>query len=113
MAERADIFGGSDFDVADFTPAKPAPAASPEAVRRVAERAEFPSREPARKRPNRKPRCYRTGRNAQFTIKADPDVVAEFYKITEEQEWVLGETLERAVDALKKEIAKAERAGQG
>ena len=42
---------------------------------------------------------YRTGRNAQFTIKADPDVVAEFYRITDAEGWVLGETLEKAVAA--------------
>lgn len=113
MTERAEIFGETDFDVSGFTPAKPAPAAPPEAVRKVAEKAEFSSREPARRLPRREARQYRTGRNAQFTIKADPEVVAEFYKITEDQEWVLGETLERAVAALKKEIGKAGRGGQG
>jgi hypothetical protein len=113
MVERANIFGEADFDVSGFVPAKPAPAVPPEAVRKVAERAEFSSREPARKSPSRKPRCYRTGRNAQFTIKADPDVVAEFYAITEAEGWVLGETLERAVAALKKELVLGKRAGQG
>jgi hypothetical protein len=116
MGERADIFGGADFDVSGFTPAKPAKAPPPapvEAVRKVAEQAEFSSREPQRRRAKREPRCYRTGRNALFSIKADPDVVEEFYAIAQEQGWVLGLTLEHAVAALRKEVAAKGRGGKG
>ena len=113
MANRAGIFGDADFDVSGFSPTKPAPAAPADAVRKVAERAEFSSREPQRKRPKREPRCYRTGRNAQFTIKADPDIIAEFYAIADAEKWVLGQTLERAVAALKNEIARDHREGEG
>jgi hypothetical protein len=112
MADRANVFGDSDFDVSGFEPTKPSPAAAPEAVRKVAERAEFSSREPDRKRPKREPRTYRTGRNAQFSCKADPDVVDDIYAIAKEQGWVIGLTLERAVAALKKEIADPGRAGR-
>lgn len=106
MGERANLFGDSDFDVSDFTPAKPAPAASPEAVRRVAERTEFSSREPEKKRRRRPPRVHTTGRNAQFSCKADPDVVDEIYAIAEAKSWVMGEALEHAVAALKRELGR-------
>jgi hypothetical protein len=104
MTDRANIFGDADFDLTDFTPAKPAPAAPPEAVRQVAERAEFTSREPERKRPSRSRRTYRTGRNGQFSIKADPLIIDRFYAISDERKWVLGETLERSVAALEREL---------
>jgi hypothetical protein len=107
MSERASVFdAGPDFDVAGFVPQKPKVSAPPEKVRQVAEGASFKSREPAEKKvARREPRRYRTGRNTQFNIKADPDVIEEFYRIADAQGWVLGETLERAVKALKKEIA--------
>lgn len=112
MSERASVFdSGPHFDVADFAPQKPKAAAPPEKVRQVSEGANFRSREPERKRPKREPRRYRTGRDTQFNIKADPEVIEDFYRIADTQEWVLGETLERAVAALKNEIAT--RQGQG
>ncbi|MEO7275559.1 MAG: hypothetical protein ABIX28_21355 [Vicinamibacterales bacterium] len=42
-AGRADPFG--DFDIEGFAPAKPAANGNAEAVRKVAEKASFPSRE--------------------------------------------------------------------
>lgn len=112
MSERAGIFdAGPDFDVGGFVPQKPKASAPPEKVRQVSEGASFKSREPAEpKVARREPRRYRTGRNTQFNIKADPDIIDEFYGIADAQVWVLGETLERAVKALKKEIA-AEKKG--
>jgi hypothetical protein len=108
---RADPF--ADFDVEGFTPAKPPAKGSPEAIRKLAEKASFPSREAAPAltpkaegqgaRPER--RIYRTGRTAHFACKADPKVVAEFYDICDSQDWVMGKTLERAVEALKRELA--------
>ena len=112
MQERASIFdSGADFDVSGFAPQMPKPAEPPEKVRKVSEGANFKSREVEPKRPAREPRRYRTGRNTQFNIKSDPDVIDDFYGIADAQGWVLGETLERAVDALKKQIAAA--SGQG
>lgn len=106
MSERANVFDtGADFDVGGFTPQKPKPTAPAEKVRQVSEKASFRSREPERQRPRREPRHYRTGRNTQFNIKADPEVIDEFYRISDTQSWVLGETLERAVAALKNELA--------
>lgn len=112
MNERASIFDTSpDFDVSSFVPQKPKTTAPPEEVRQVSESASFKSREPEPKRRAREPRRYRTGRNTQFSIKADPDVIEQFYAIADAQKWVLGETLERAVEALKKEVASAKRQG--
>ncbi len=113
MADRASIFDDApDFDVSGFTPAKPTPAPASEAVRKVAESTSFQSREPEKKSekgPERKARrVYRTGRNAQFFCKAAPEVVEKFYAISNAQEWVMGETLDRAVAALERELA-----GQG
>ena len=112
MSERASVFdNGPDFDVAGFTPQKPKIFAPAEKVRQVSEGASFKSREPEEKKvARREPRRYRTGRNTQFNIKGDPDVIEEFYDIADAQGWVLGETLERAVNALKKDIADK---GQG
>jgi hypothetical protein len=112
---RADPFG--ELDVSGFAPAKPAPKANAEAVRKVAENASFPSREaptsqepkPEAKAPRPERRVYRTGRTAQFTCKADPRVVGEFYAICNEREWVMGETLRRAVEALSRELARDPR----
>jgi hypothetical protein len=81
MGERANVFGESDFVVSDFTPSKPAVSVKPETARVVAERVDVSSREPERKRPRREPRCYRTGRNAQFSCNADPAIVDELYAI--------------------------------
>jgi hypothetical protein len=113
MQERASVFDSNpDFDVAGFAPQKPKASASPEKVRQVSEGASFKSREPAEQKvARREPRRYRTGRNTQFNIKADPDVIEDFYRIADAQGWVLGETLERAIEALKSEITA--RAGQG
>ena len=106
MSERASVFDATDFDVSDFAPAKPPPAAKPDAVRQIAERSDFSSREPEKKRARREARVYRTGRNAQFSCKADPAVVDEFYAISDAQGWVMGQTLERAVAALRRELAR-------
>jgi hypothetical protein len=108
MSERASVFGSEgDFDVSGFAPRKPKVDAPRERVRQVSEASDFRSREPE-KQPAaaREPRRYRTGRNIHLNIKVRPDTHASFYQIADEQGWVLGETLERAVDALKRELAR-------
>jgi hypothetical protein len=111
-AKRASPFDvEEDLDVSGFAPkAAPPPAARPEQVRAVSEAARFQSREP---KPvsapiasaKREPRRYRTGRNMQLNIKARTEVIEAFYAIADEQGWVLGETFERAIDALKRDLA--------
>jgi hypothetical protein len=113
MADRAGIFDSTDFDVSDFAPQKTKEKPPTEMVRQVAERASFTSREPElkSKRPRREARVYRTNRNVQLSVKADPRVIDDFYDIADAQDWVLGETLERAVDALKKQIEREKKKG--
>ena len=112
-AKRAGVFDvEDDLDVSGFEP-RPAnrPAVKPEQVRVVSEAAQFQSREPKRaaaplpRRPRREPRRYRTGRNTQLNIKARTETIEAFYAIADQQGWVLGETFERAIDALKQSLA--------
>jgi hypothetical protein len=106
MSERANIFenGGIALDLAEFTPQPPKERMAPEKVREVAERSQFKSREPEQKRSRHQRRQYRTGRDTHFSMKADAQVIDDFYAIAESQGWVMGETLEHAVQALKKQL---------
>ena len=109
---RASIFEeDADIDVSGFAP-KPAPdpeAPHAEQIREVSEKAKFRSREPKvlpekQVTTKREQRRYRTGRNVQFNLKASQETVDGFYAIADRQGWVLGETLEHALAALKREL---------
>jgi hypothetical protein len=110
---RASIFADDDLDVSDFAP-KNEPdrsAPMPEQVKAVAESARFHSREAsvsAPLLPKRPARRYRTGRNVQFNVKASKKTVDAFYALSDAQGWVLGETMEHALAALQRELAKSE-----
>ncbi len=100
-AERADPFAG-DFDVTGFKPAPPKkPVVAAEAIRKVSEEQNFPSRSAPKKPPARPQRRHRTGRNVQLNIKATPQTVERFVKIAERENLVLGELLSRALDAFE------------
>lgn len=111
MARRAGIFeDADDFDVSTFAPKPHDQKAEPptEAVRAVSEGAQFKSREPGAAVPKavKKPqRRRRTGRNLQLNVKVAASTLESFYEITDRQGWVLGETLERAIAALQRELA--------
>jgi len=107
MAERAGLFE-EDLDLSQFTPHKPVKAEQPlpEAVRAVAEGAKFQSREPVKNLKQRQQRRYRTGRNIQLNTKVTTSTRDGFYEISERYNWVLGETLERALQALKRALEK-------
>jgi hypothetical protein len=109
--KRAGVFDSADdLDVSGFAP-KPVDRAAvkPEQVRAVSESAQFQSREPRRNSSaapaKREPRRHRTGRNMQLNIKARTEAINAFYAITDQQGWVLGETFENAIEALKRELA--------
>jgi hypothetical protein len=116
---RASIFeevegeGEEGLDIAGFAPRTAIDPKAPkqEEVRAVAQAAKFQSREATDPKPRAKskraPRVHRTGRNVQFNIKASFETVDTFYSLAEKQDWVLGETLERAVEALQRELEKA------
>jgi len=106
--KRASIFDDDDFDVSDLAgppAAKATPRARPEEVRRVAESQDFRSREAAQ--PARQ-RRYRTGRNMQLNMKVRPETLDRFNRLCDEQGWVQGEALEHALDALERELGRAE-----
>jgi len=107
MAERAGLFE-EDLDLSQFTPHKPAKIEQPppEAVRAIAESANFQSREPVRVPNQRQQRRYRTGRNIQLNTKVTTSTRDGFYEISDRYNWVLGETLERALQALRRELEK-------
>lgn len=121
--ERASLgFGDelADFKADEWAP-KPATNVNvrPDQTetRKAAEAAGFRSREPkaapvasAAPAPAAEPngagegalqRRRRTGRNAQFNLKAKPETIEAFCAIADRQGWGLGETLEHAVDLLQ------------
>jgi len=112
MNERASVFGNApDFDVSEFAAKKPNPVEKTvpqEVIKAVSEEAQFPSREaaPASKKAQKPEiRRYRTGRNVQFNVKIKSETHDGLYEVSDKQGWVLGETLERALAALKEKIA--------
>jgi len=116
MTKRASIFENDlEVDIRDFSPKKRPDNKAPtqEQVRAVAEAANFPSRQArdvsAKATAKRAARVYRTGRNVQFNVKASQETVDAFYAVTEAQPgWVLGYTLQRAIEALQRELKKSE-----
>lgn len=103
---RADLgFGDALGDLSSFAPKpKSAPKVDSSQTARAAEAAGFQSREPKPAAAAAKPpRRRRTGRNAQFNIKARPETIEAFYKVADANGWGLGETLEHAVALLEKE----------
>lgn len=116
---RASIFDTDtdELDVTGFTPKTDRDAAppTPEQVKAIAEAATFPSRQgpktpaaPAAlsqtNQHRREPRRHRTGRTAQFNARTTPETVAALYAIADEQGWLVGETMERALAALQREL---------
>lgn len=107
------------FDPSDFAPtpvARPKPA--PEVARVVAEKTGFKSREagqgggaaptalPTPTAPTSPLRRRRTGRNAQFNLKAKPETIAAFCAVADANGWGLGETLEYAVTLLERDYGR-------
>jgi hypothetical protein len=114
--ERLSIFKDTgDVDLSGFTPApdinkKPKPAR--EKVKAVSEAARFTSREapaPDSEPLKRKPRYHKTGRTASLTCRLMPAVVDKIYAIADRQDWLVGETIERAIEALERELGAGER----
>jgi hypothetical protein len=124
--ERLSVFGNTDdLDLSTFTPQpksrKPKPPR--DKVRAVTEAAKFPSREasapaaepvsqPETPEPlKRKPRYHTTGRTAQLNCRVMPATFERIYAIADQQGWLVGQTVEQAVEALVRELEKG--AGEG
>lgn len=106
--ERADLGFGDElesFDPEAWTskPKVREPAPKPEEAKKLAEAAGFRSREAAVAPAPRQQRRRRTGRSAQFNIKAKPETIKAFCAIADRQGWGIGETLEHAVALLERE----------
>ena len=54
-------------------------------------------------------RVFKTGRNVQFNIKATAETVRRFVAISDAYEWPSGLTMEHAIGALEKELARESR----
>jgi hypothetical protein len=108
--ERASIFAGDDtLDVSAFAPkaVHELNEVSAELVRGIAEASRFPSREAKTSAPTparRPPRIHRTGRTMQFNARTTPATVEALYAIADRQGWLVGQTLERALAALQREL---------
>lgn len=107
MAERAGIFDTDDtgLDLSSFTPKTPQKVPPPETIRAVAEGTPFKSREALPTKPKAVMRRRRTGRNVQFNTKVTQSCKEGYYEVTDRYGFQsLGETLERALEALKREL---------
>lgn len=103
----ADALG--DLDLSEFKPRQaPVPRPPSAETSRAAAAAGFRSREPnaaanpvggAAKASQQRRR--RTGRNAQFNVKARPETIAAYCALADRMGWGLGETLEKAVELLE------------
>lgn len=101
--------GSTGFDPAAWqvgTPPRPRPDA--DGARKAAEATGFHSRQPTQQsvadtRQDAPVRRRRTGRNAQFNLKARPDTIQSFCDVADAKGWGLGETLEYAVALLQRE----------
>lgn len=68
----------------------------------IATTASAPPAVPAQ-RAQRVPRTYRTGRSETVAVKTTPDAAATFYALADRLNLKVGETFERAVEALARE----------
>lgn len=130
--ERSNLgFGEAldDLDLSEFTPTLTSARLSKTVTAKAAKAAGFMSREPRHpetraetdgkdmagqglpvgKTADESPpqRRRRTGRNAQFNLKARPDTIDAYCALADRMGWGLGETLERAVHLLEREYGKA------
>jgi hypothetical protein len=120
---RASIFGDQPtdrLDLSDFAPRSDRKSTSPDraTVRRESEAAGFVSRQatatqsatPAPEAAGPMPplRRRRTGRNIQLNLKVDRETADRLYRLADRHGWVLGETLEHALEALERAAARSE-----
>jgi hypothetical protein len=108
---RLSVFedGDGDVDLSAFAPKPDSDKPKPpmEQVRAVTEAARFRSREPAPAAsvpPKRAPHYHKTGRTAQLNVRVMPTSFEKVYAIADRQGWLIGETVERALEALEREL---------
>jgi hypothetical protein len=100
MTERPNLFEDDEIDVTGFAPKRGSePQNDRDKLRQAGEEAGFQSR-PVHRTPHR----YRTGRTAQFNTRIMPTALERFYQIADEQGWKIGETVEKALEALEEKL---------
>jgi hypothetical protein len=104
MSTRVNPFANLAEPPVFATKAKAEKLVPMEAIERIAEENNFPSRQAPKpsKESRRKRRVYTTGRNRQFNIKATAETVDRFYKMADERRVPLCELLEHALEALER-----------
>jgi hypothetical protein len=117
--EHRDIFAEDDTLNLDRFKPKPTGASDrpgPQDLREIAERTKFVSREAKETPPPRVPLLrrgqHRTGRTATVTLKTTPECSNRFYALAEAQGWKIGETFERAIEALERDLETGGEAKQ-
>jgi len=86
---------GDDMDLSGFEAKKkpaPMPVQAPAPVQRA----------------GRAPRTYRTGRTETIAVKTTPNAAATFYALADRLNLKVGETFERAVEALAREADRVQ-----
>jgi hypothetical protein len=108
MSGRVNPFDNLKDPPVFTTKPRPEKPVSEDAMERLAEQNNFPSRQATKspKAERRKPRIHRTGRNQQFNAKASAETINKIYKLADERKVPLGELLKLAVDALEREGIK-------
>jgi hypothetical protein len=99
--QRADPFApDTGPDLSEFKPrSAPRPAPPRETIARASEESGAPSRERAKPKPKVQRRRV-TGRTEQINIRATQETIDRLNAVADKNGWVLGEVLERALDAL-------------
>jgi hypothetical protein len=111
MSDRASIFEKpkTAIDLSGFAPRSDQETRpKPEDLEQLTRGSKFRSREGVETEPEPvrvQQRRRRTGRNVQFNIRATQQVIDEYKAISEEMDWPDGLTLEKALRALKRELA--------
>ena len=104
---------GDDL-LASFSP-KPAITPPPaqdvktvQAVEKVAEKRGFQKRAKPKKGAMRRSQFYQTGRNAQIAMKGRAEDKERIVAICDRQDWVQGQLIQYALDALQEKLADPE-----
>ena len=82
---------GDDMDLSGFETKKKPPISPPAQPHTSVQRV------------TRVPRTYRTGRSETIAVKTTPEAAATFYALADQLKLKVGETFERAVEALARE----------
>lgn len=109
---RNSIFSEESDINTEFAPKKRSSNVLPskEEIEAVSKTVNFSSREANSDSKKLQKRRHVTGRDIQLNVKVSKEVRDKFYAIADANEWVLGEVLEYAVNALAEKLLKEKTA---